>query len=188
MKKLFMLATLMAAATGMASAQMWVGGSVILSSNDSKENKIDRSASRFAFNPTVGYDLNEKLSVAVSLSYNHQSNKTENEIYSSSYHSNNFSISPFLRYHYMEWGKLRAFVDGGITYAINNVCNSDNDTQSIRPFIQPGFAYELNDRFAIETMFGNLSYTHSWADNDVYTNSLNLSLTNSISLGFIIKL
>lgn len=188
MKKLFMFAMLMASATGIASAQMWLGGSMSLSGNDTKRNNTELSSSRFVFNPTVGYDINEKFSVAVALGYNHNSNKIDNTISSNSIHYNYFSISPFLRYHFMEWGNLRAFVDGGITYVNNNECNSDNDIQTIMPYLRPGFAYELNERFAIEATVGSLSYSHNWADDDVYTNELNLWFSNSLSLGFIIKL
>lgn len=188
MKKIFTLAVLMAVTAGVASAQMWVGGYMNISNNDSKQNGRDGTSNIIAFHPQIGYDLNDKLSVAVSLGYNHHSSEIEYNNNSSSFHNNVYSISPFLRYRYTEWGKLIAFIDGGLHYLYDNISNSTNDNQTIGLFFQPGFAYELNDRFAIETTFGNLGYLHSWTDDDTYSNQLNLSLTSSLSLGFIIKL
>lgn len=190
MKKIFTLALLMAAATGIASAQVWVGGSINISDSEAESNDNKNISKQISFQPTVGYDLNEKLSVGVSLSYSHNSMSTNHNNITLNHNINNFSIRPFVRYHYMEWGKLRAFVDGGVGYSLSNVCNDDNDYQSLSVFIQPGFSYDLNDRFSIETSFGNLSYTHTWYDSYVFdsANSLNLSLTNSIAIGFIVKL
>ena len=87
MKK-FVILLFVAMAALSAKAQVYVGGTVALWHND------DLDATTFAWNPEVGYNLNEKLAIGGVLTFAHS--KLDEGKY------NAFALAPYARYSYYE--------------------------------------------------------------------------------------
>jgi len=192
MKKTFALITLVAASVTCASAQMWVGGSLGFGHKASEtEGQVDKNFNSkhdynsLSFSPEIGYDLNDRWSVAVGLEYAHSVSEYESIFESTSTTTtNSFSIEPYVRYHALKWGKLGLFVDGGVSYGFSHINGSGDTSNDFAVFVSPGLSYRLNDRFVLVSHISGLKYTHSWYDEaDNNSDVFNFGLSSSLSLG-----
>lgn len=167
----------MASALTAASAQVWIGGDLEYQMNSSTKKSGDTNKSEtFNIAPEVGYDLNNKWSVAAKLQFTH--NYGDNgEI------NNSISISPYVRYYYYEFDKVRLLIDGGMNAGTTHVRGTESNINTFGLFLKPGVAYELNDRFGIEAHIGSLD----WNKEKNYSD-FRLKLHTSLILGFYVNL
>lgn len=210
MKKVLLLGALMASTFTIASAQMWVGGSLSWTnqSNDVTrevdelfgDNYLkEETSNTISFAPEIGYDLNNRWSVALSLGYAHSSVTAEY-----SYNTpgcfqgngskqtsavNTWAINPYVRYRAVSYGKLNLFVDAGVGYALSHLCGSDETANVVRFHVNPGLSYRLTDRFVLVSHIGGIEYQNQWYDKaDVTHSTFNLELSNGLSVGFYVYL
>lgn len=212
MKKVLLLGALMASTVTIASAQMWVGGSLSWTnqSNDVTQEIDDlieynysreENSNTISFAPEIGYDLNDRWSVALSLGYAHSSITYEyfyNNVPSDCFPTlnskqtsavNTWSFNPYVRYRAASYGKLNLFVDAGVGYALSHLCGSDETAYAVRFHVNPGLSYRLTDRFVLVSHIGGIEYQNQWYDKADYSNStFKIGLSNSLSVGFYVYL
>ena len=132
-KKLFVLFALLACITT-ANAQIYVGGSFGFTSTTIDSGGSDESGSSFKIIPDVGYQIDDKLSVGVQVGYSHGMASFGSisvtdikslistmagayiDINNEDMKLNGFTISPYVRYVALDFGKANLFVEGYIGY------------------------------------------------------------------------
>jgi hypothetical protein len=70
-----------------------------------------------------------------------------------------FEIAPYLRYTFVKWNMVNAFVDLGIDYAYTKA--DEVKVNAIGAGVFPGLAVNLNDKISFVTKIGALSYVHA---------------------------
>jgi len=213
MKKVLLLCALMASTVTIASAQMWVGGSLSWTNQNSKttddlDNLIeystisaDRTSNEISFAPEIGYDLNDRWSVALSLAYAHNSVSTDyhynndpldcfpSPVINQNSSVNSWAINPYVRYRVASFGNLNLFVDAGVAYQLSHTCGSDDTANGVVFHVNPGLSYRLNDRFVLVSHIGGIDYRHMWYDKaDYESNIFRMGLSNGLSVGFYVYL
>ena len=166
MKKLFLTIALMAT-TMIASAQIYVGGSLGFWDND------DNDKTSYSIAPEIGYTFSEKLAAGIALGYSY----TEVEDYS----MDGFSISPYVRYTFLRSGAFSVFADGAFELAKVEPDEGDSET-AWGIGIKPGIAYGFNEKFSIVAHVGFLGYRD--ADEIIsksYEPGFGLNLSNNLS-------
>lgn len=143
MKKIFMIAAAAMVSLSM-SAQVYVGGTLGISTSKASVEDIDISGTSFTFNPEIGYNLNDEWAIGVNLGYSSgisamgnislndiagtistvASTATEllgsDDLYDLSGKKLNlsgFTFAPYARYTYLKSGRLELFVDGMVGYS-----------------------------------------------------------------------
>ncbi len=187
MKKIFMMAV-MAAATLTANAQWWAGGEIGFTSshtNGASTTKV------FTIQPEVGYSLNDKMDVALSVGYAYASEKEfKRDGRTRSYDNVNiWEINPYLRYKFVKAGNFFAFVDGGIGYETAHIKGVKKNINSLGVAFTPGIAYAVSNKVTLVSHLGEgLYYNHEWQaseDNDpgFHANNVGFRLFNGITFG-----
>lgn len=178
MKKLI-LAALVAIVSVSANAQYWVGGEVGFSAGKTtvNGNKINSDAT-FKFLPQVGYQLNDKFDVALTIGMAHY-----NDDGISDTNMNSFILNPYLRYKFASAGNFTFFVDGGFTYQYTHTSGVKDNLNQWEIGIKPGFSYALNDKVSLVAHVGDLSYQFG-KQGDVKTNRFNIGVDGTnLSIG-----
>lgn len=180
------VAALLACVSCAASAQVWIGGSMSYNHSETGYDLIygnmrgSTSVSNFTIAPEIGYNLNDRFSVAMALGYTHSDGS-----------SNSWYLNPYVRCHFAESGKVRFFVDGGVRYTYTHVNGTETELNGIGFGITPGVSLALNERLGLVAHLGELSYTHAHveAETGCYSNNdFIVGLTNNISFGLYINL
>lgn len=184
MMKKIIITCLMAFAILQASAQIWVEGAVSMNGDKRKVESVSIDQGGFNFMPTVGYDITDRLALAVALSYGHISYGTE----SYDNKSNAYGISPFVRYTFVQKDGLRFFVDGGLSLTRQAFKKGLGKYKEVDVFATPGLSYDINERVSIVGKLGKLGWMRNWYNGDVNNTQLELDLYTALSLGFIVKL
>jgi len=175
MKKIMMMAAV-AMISATSFAQVWIGGGLNLSTT--KDND-DYKSSDATIEALVGYDLNEKWAVAAELGLGHD--ETSNYIY------NSWSITPFVRYNFLEVGSAKVFGDALVAFGSGHINGSEYNTNSLRIGVRPGFSYEFNEKIGLEATLGFLGWNHTKYD-EYKTNTVALSAHTNFSLSFVYHL
>ena len=177
---------LLASVSGAASAQVWIGGNVGYNHSEAGYDVMwadvtgNTTADYLHIAPEVGYNLNDKFTVALALSYDHNEGS-----------SNKWGFNPYVRYHFAESGPVRFFIDGGLIYAHSHFNGLDTDANTFGFSFNPGVSYAINDRLGLVAHLGELGYTHSHigAPTGCFSNNnFNFGVTNSLSLGIYFNL
>ena len=181
-KKLFVLFALLACITT-ANAQFYVGGSFgFTSTTIDAGGGDDESGSSFKIIPDFGYQIDDKLSVGVQVGYSHGV-AAFGSISVSDFKSmlsnlagafvdynnedmklNGFTISPYVRYNAIEFGKAYLFIEGYIGY--NNISADElpfgnGGEVKLNAFelgVRPGIAVKVSDRLDLLCKMGALGY------------------------------
>ncbi len=134
--KNLVLFSLLVLGIGSAKAENWyVGGSLgLYDTNVTGENSMT-----FQFAPELGYWFADNMAVGVTLDMDFHKDFS------------GLSISPYLRYSFYSIGKLSCFVDG-----IGTIPAGDYKNWKIG--VQPGIAFNINDKFAVVSHLGFLGY------------------------------
>ena len=183
MKKILLAATLVAACTT-ANAQVWLGGYATYSNNTSK-NDISKTESTYrtiSFQPTIGYDLNEDWSIYATIELGQHSNTYKNLSNSDSW-DNSYGLGLYARRYWGVADKLRLYVRGGASYAINHVHGESENGQTIGIVFGPGASYKLTDHISLEANFGSLNYTHRSTKRNGTQTLNDIELHTTVGLG-----
>lgn len=154
-------------AVSMNAQGMYVGGSLGYTST-SYDGKTTRSTLEFI--PEFGVSFNDMIGVGMSLGYS----STTNEATDPKLTNSTFTFAPYFRFTPLHWGKVSVFADGKFALSMNNNEQAgpngnavDNKTNAYGIYVQPGLAYNLNDKFSLVAKFGNiLGYRSSKPDTE----------------------
>jgi long-subunit fatty acid transport protein len=182
MKKFFAVA-LVAMMTMTANAQVYVGGTVGFKSLSCDGT----SATSFAINPELGYNLNENWAIGLSIGYltnNIDYDKNGGFAGKLDKNVNTFAVSPYVRYTCVKLDKVNLFVDGFVSYA--NTGNSDVKVNAFGLGIQPGVAVNLNEKISFVAKLGQIGWSTAKADVDgaKAVNEIDFSLNSLAALNF----
>ena len=175
MKKIMMtLAAVCVAAT--MNAQVYLGGSVGVATSSYDGN----STTVWSILPEVGYNLDEKWAVGMTVGYGESRVKVKN---AGSEKVKTFQISPYARYTFVKFDKINLFVDGGVGYKHENYAGTKTNTFAIG--FKPGVAVNLNEKLSFVAHVGFLGYENEKVKgDDKSTNTFGFDINgNSLSFG-----
>lgn len=170
MKKII-LSMLFVFAAVAASAQVYVGGALSWTHDDSKD------FNSFLLAPEVGYNINDKWTVGVELAYIHT--KSAHDI-----KGNGFAIAPYGRFNFFQKKIVRLFVEGGLGFSTYKIKDGDSENGFEIGF-KPGIAFDVTEHLSLEAKYGFLGYrdqymgagaNHSVSGLDFDPNSLGFSI------------
>lgn len=142
MKKLFVILALSLAALT-AKAQVYVGGGI--SFNGAAAN--GQSTANFSVKPEVGYNLDDNMAVGLSVGLGFADGISV------------FSLDPYFRYYFADWGPLRFFVDGNFNFTNTSVKNAENGSHSTWGLgVKPGIAVPVNEKWSVVGHVASLGY------------------------------
>lgn len=148
MKKIFAIAVLALAAAS-ASAQAYIGGSLGLTRNTTKNE------TNFTLAPEVGYYLNSTWAIGTTVEYSYTNNN--------GFKTNIGGIAPYASYTFFRAvdNRLNLFVDGTFTLGFGKA--KDEDFESDTVFIwnigfRPGVSFNITKNFSLATHLGFLGY------------------------------
>ena len=172
MKKIYM--TLVAAMIAVcASAQVYVGGNVGISSIDA--DGADDNETYYKFLPEVGYHFNEDWAAGVMFGWARSNVAVGNYIYA----TRTFEINPYARYTFFHSKVVNLFCDGGFGYRhYNGAANQ----WSIG--LKPGIEVKIN-KFSLVAHVGFIGWEQvKGIDDGSKTSEWGLNLDgNNISFG-----
>lgn len=174
MKK-FVILLFVAMAALSTKAQVYVGGTVSLWSND------DYDATNFQLAPEVGYNLNKKWAIGGVLSLSH--NKLEVEGMKSK--TNTFAFVPYARYSYYENKVVRLFIQGELGFSSSKTKGADS-VSGFEIGCSPGISIKLNDNFSLLAGLGFLGFRDDFINPALNGFGLNFS-SEDLTFGFQYK-
>ena len=192
----FFVSIVLTMIAGTVNAQMFVSGSINLSTSMPKTTtgSVTTDGWRntyFRIAPAVGYFLNDKLAVGAGVSYSLQKQK-----------QNDVANTPFVRYYAVSLGDVNIFAQGnvGIEFGANKTKNDGNTTDGPKYLnfgvsVTPAISYSLGEKLAVEAFLGSVYYSFNREKREIggttttiKTNGLGLNFDmTSVSLGVIYK-
>ena len=163
MKKIMMtLAAVCVAAT--MNAQVYVGGS--LGFNSKHSGVADKNYTTFTIAPEVGYTLSDKFAVGVALGFTSGDMLTYQDKFGATYtgKATAFEIKPYARYTFAKLDNFSFFVDGAVWYGNANLKNVDVKYNEYGIALEPGIAYNVNDKISLVAHIGSLGFSSMKAD------------------------
>ncbi len=176
MKKVFM-SLAVALVSVCASAQVYVGGTVGISSN-----KIGDGDSKVAYKflPEIGYQFNQQWSAGIEFGLQKGNPCTITSVGEST----TYTVAPYVRYNFVNSKLFDVFVEGTVGYG--HVSKIDTDKFEIG--VKPGVALNLSDKFSLITKVGFLGYRASSPSVGSTSSTFGLDLDgNNIQFGAIVK-
>ena len=149
MKK-FILAAMIAVSSLNANAQVWMGGSLGLNFTKPDGGK---TITTFSIAPEIGYSLNDKWDIALSIN--------EQIVSWDGTTANSFSIAPYARFTFAKSGIASFFVDGGFGVGTSNYANGyklDDSQTSWFVGVRPGIKVALSNKVSLVSHLGWLGY------------------------------
>ncbi len=192
MKKI-LLTALVAVASLAANAQVWVGGEVgFNATKTSLDGDKLGSAAYFNLLPEIGYSINDKFDVAVTIGISHKNGNGDYYAGSANFDNmagnlqdinrNAFILNPYVRYKFAKTGDFTFFVDGGFSYTMIHVSGDDDNGNQWALGFKPGIAYNLTDKVSLVAHVGDLGYAF-YKKGDVKSNAFDMGISNNISFG-----
>ena len=167
MKKV-LLTFALAAFAFTASAQWIAGGQIGFNHQGAHDDNYlpgSTSATSFAVQPKVGYNLNENWQIGATIVFGYDYNRAymgADNTYNSQVDLQ-FGISPYARYSYGVWKKWSLFVEGSFIFGMSpkstayNVVNGNenstelnNDVTFLGVGLVPGMNCKLSDKFSLD--------------------------------------
>ena len=200
MKKIFLSVLAIAAMAATANAQLWFGGSLGLRHNDLASKTSDTkhkagSTNAFSFEPMVGFEFNEQLSIGGKLSFvansqkNYSYDMNDKETVQKNT-SSNVGVTPFARYKFAEFNKFGLVAEAGlpISYASTKTDDGSKTTKgnpqtSIGLYVEPILTYSLNDNFQLECGLNFLSLNANHSVIKKRDDKKNKSISNNFNFG-----
>ncbi len=184
MKKILLVVSFICA-TMVASAQLYVGGSLGLgfgSVKDDDGNKL-HSTTRFSLFPEVGFSFNEKLDLGISAGFGMNSRKPEG---GDAVKTNSWEVAPYLRYSFVEFGKLKVMGKASL-YVNGSKTEQEEKTTSFGLGIVPVLGYSVSDNFILLANLNflglDLSNTKIKDGNSTFNFGLNVNTNNVANTG-----
>lgn len=156
MKKLFFTMVFVAAAF-FCNAQLFVGGNIGLGTTANKvtmgsETNEGPKSFTFYFNPSVGYMFNDNIGAGIVLGFSTITVKEKELNEELKGTLNSFSVSPYFRYVFANFGDIDLYADAMFTYSYaktkGNAANTTvdiNKTNTWGVSVVPGISYSLTD-------------------------------------------
>lgn len=175
-----------ASASAQEAGQFWVGGTAGVWSS---KVKGDDSQLSFKVMPEFGYNFTDNLAVGLAIGGAHTHgglNFTEDNMTGKSA-TNEYTVSPFLRYTAIKGNIGSIFLDGGVDYTWSKGCNGGAKGNQMEIGIRPGLALNLSEKVSLISKFGFLGYQYD-KQGDTKKNSfgLDFDMTN-IQFGAVVK-
>ncbi|MDR2037972.1 MAG: porin family protein [Bacteroidales bacterium] len=172
MKKIFITFAVLLTVVFVSNAQLFVGGSLGLSTTGGKEktgsNSVDKESTfGFEISPKVGYYLSDKFAIGGEVTLGFESEKTPDANGGDDQKDNFFSwgIAPFARYSVAEFGKFSVLLEGGVGIfggtSKTKLGSQSFDGPSLFGFgvnVTPLLSYSLSDRFNLEMGLNFLNF------------------------------
>lgn len=196
MKKV-LLAVAMVAFALTSNAQLWFGGALGAQTESNVTPYPETKSFYTYFSPKVGFGINDKFSVGVSLSYAYDQTKDKDE-------KDNFdktstwSVAPFARYAFAEIGDFSVLAEGILGFGQTKYTSSyvtagavtkttTKTDMSVAFAVTPVLSYEVSDHFNLEfgMNFLTIGFYHYAEDYNAF--KFGASSTGA-TLGFIYKL
>lgn len=182
------------------NAQIFVGGSAGFSSFTTDYDGITAlKSSGYDLNlwPKAGKFVSEELAIGLALKFSKSGSKADaTDTFNK---STGFGVNPFLRYYAVKWNNFSIYGQGnlGIEYSASSVETGGNTTDGPKQTVTylnmfPGLAYDISERFSLETSINILSLGYSYrtikAENSIDKRSsfnVGAGLSNIVSLNAI---
>lgn len=196
MKKMI-LAALVAVASLSANAQVWVGGEVgFNATKTSFDGNKQGAAARFNLLPEIGYSINDKFDIALTIGLSHANSNGDYYEGSQNFdviggafddvNRNAFTLNPYVRYKFAKTGDFTFFIDGGFSFTrihySNNYLGAENNANQWALGFKPGISYGLTDKVSLVAHVGDLGYSF-YKRGDQKSNSFDMGISNNISFG-----
>lgn len=162
-----LLAIAFAMVAMVSSAQVYVGGSLNLTSKSGDNS----STTNFTIAPEVGYVYSDNISFGASFDYTSTSAKAEflgTETKTSSF---TWNFQPYVRYTFFNAGILSCFVDGVVE--LSGVKDSDTN---FGIHACPGIALNVTDNVSLVSRLGKIGWSN--ANNSTITVNANASIAS----------
>ena len=175
MKKIMMTLAAVAVAATM-NAQVYLGGNVGVATSSYDGN----SSTIWSILPEVGYNINDKWAVGMTVGYGESRVKVKNV---ATEKVKTFQVSPYARYTFVKFDKVNLFVDGGVGYKHENYAGVKTNTFAVG--FKPGVAVNLNEKLSFVAHVGFLGYENEKVKgDDKSTNTFGFDLNgNALSFG-----
>lgn len=160
MKKILLVVSLFCATVMVANAQLYVGGALGLGFGSVKNNDGDKlySTTTFALFPEVGYSLNEKVDLGISVGFGLASLKPEG---GDAIKATSWEVAPYLRYSVVEFGKFKLMGKASL-YAMGIKDADEVETTKLGLSVIPVLGYGISDNFVL---LANLNFFSFGFDN-----------------------
>lgn len=172
---------------GYANGDVFISGTVGFGSTTFPGD--DNSASGLAFSPSVGFFVSENIALGARIGL--ENAKTETAGIESK--DNTFSAGAFGRYYFTPGSKFSVMAELAFNYNSTSAEVAGVDAGAINGFdlaVGPGLSYFLNSNFAIEGIWGALTYETAKPDAEgaEATSSFGLGADfTDITLGLVYK-
>ena len=181
---------------GFTKGDTFISGGIGFSSQKSGEN--DKS-NQFNISPRAAYFITSNIALGVRLNYSHRKIDSFFDTGAAIQKDNSLSAGVFGRYYVTPANKFSFFAQLGADYISTKSTlrgynyNMDYKTKGVGITLSPAISYFISDHFALEALFGVLSYNSYKPNNDAAirepsTNSFNANLDlSNINLGLVYK-
>lgn len=190
MKKILLVVGLVFAGM-VANAQFYAGGSLGFGMQSEKNDDGDKIGTETVFSiaPEVGYSMNDRLDLGLSLDFGMWQYKPEG---GDKTKSNSFRVAPYVRYSFVEFGRFKVMGKGELYCAFGEDVN-EVKTTNFGIGITPVLGYNLSDNFILlaNLNFFRLGFDYNKIKDGHETMSFGLGVdtnnalnTNNFQIGF----
>ncbi len=175
MKKFLMTLVAAAMVAVSANAQVYVGGSVGISSNSAGDDDNSVTNTSYTFVPEVGYNFNEDWAVGAAFGWTGTTKGGSKSV----------SVNPYVRWTCVHSKYINLFFDGGVDYTHYYDGSNNPSTDRLRLGIKPGIAVNINEHVSFVSHIGFAGWNHtSYKDSDYEVDSWGVSASgNNITFG-----
>lgn len=175
MKKI-MLSLVLTLTSMVASAQVWLGGSLGVNIIDPVTYDKSGTITSITFSPEIGYSFNDKWAIGFAFNEVFMSQDGES--------ANSFSFEPYGRFTFAQSGIASFFVEGGLGIGSTKMDSDGNIlNKSCMEFyvgVRPGVKINLSEKVGLVAKLGFLGYEHVENYYDAFGLSVN---NNTLSFG-----
>lgn len=183
----FLLAITVIMMPSVASAQVYVGGSISGFYSDTPSDGTKAKA--FDIRPEVGYVLNSDWAFGARFSYGKSESVTDRPgLHVETSNVNLFTISPYASYSVLSFAGLSLWAEAGLNLAPKQ----DGSEGAFGAYFAPVLTYDLSRHFLLRTSINILGASVMWADGGfafsagVDSNDI-ITVGNGLSVGFVYK-
>lgn len=181
---------------GFKKGDTFISGGIGFSSQKTGEND---KTNQYNISPRAAYFVTNNIALGVSLNYSHRKIDGSFDTGTNIQKDNSLSAGVFGRYYFTPANKFSFFAQLGVDYVSTKSTlkgdnyNMDYKTNGVNVGFAPAISYFISDHFALEALFGVLSYSSTKPNNDTVvqgpsTNTFNVGLNLSdINLGLVYK-
>lgn len=195
MKKIALIAIAMMAFATMANAQLYVGGSLGINNNNSKEidngkTELNPSSTSIGISPEVGFFLSDNFAVGAYINTNFTFNNNRDTATVVKTNTTSWGITPYARWYAIQSDKFGVFLEGQLFFMhqggktkAGGVTADAPKTNSFGLQIVPGLSYNLTDNLQLQMRLDVLgaNFTHTTITS---ADGKNKEISNNCGLNF----